>query len=309
MRIFIYESISAGELGDEVSTSLQREGAAMLAAIRADFKRLSGIEVVTAKKVSGPFFDFALIIAPEFDDRLANHSQTVLDGGGRLLGSLPSAIRLTGDKLALAEHWQECGVPHPRTQLLDPVGFASIAGPWVMKPRHGAGSQATFLIRNHRDELNAWSPAFHERPDDEFIVQQYVRGLPASVALLIGTTQTIQLLPARQHLSNDGRFRYQGGSMPLPEPFASRAVKLAQQAVAGIDGLRGYVGVDLVLGDDGDDYAIEINPRLTTSYLGLRQLCQQNLAGLMLRLAEGETIAPPTWYQGDIRFQAEAQLI
>jgi predicted ATP-grasp superfamily ATP-dependent carboligase len=302
MRIFIFESISAGELGDDVPASLQREGAAMLSAVAADFARIPSIEVVTAKKVSGPFFDFALIIAPEFDNLLENHSQTVLDAGGRLLGSLPSAIRLTGDKLALADYWRERSVPHPRTQLVDPVGFASFAGPWVMKPRHGAGSQATFLIRHHGDELSAWSPAFHECPDDDFIVQQYVRGQPASVALLTSATQTIPLLPTRQHLSRDGRFRYQGGSLPLPEPLASRAVKLARQAVAGIDGLCGYVGVDLVLGDDGDDYAIEINPRLTTSFLGLRQLCQQNLAELILRLAQDEMIAPPTWHDGVIEF-------
>ena len=87
--------------------------------------------------------------------------------------------------------------------------------------------------------------------------------------------------------------------------MASRATNIALQAVADIEGLLGYVGVDLVLGDDGLDYAIEINPRLTTSYLGLRQLCQQNLAELILRLAQGETINPPTWRDGDVHFSAE----
>ena len=302
MRIYIHESVNAGDLGDDVPASLKREGGAMLSAIAADFQRLPGIEVVTEK---GPdtFVDWTLVIAPEFDDLLLDRSQAVLDGGGRLLGSLPAAIRLTGDKLATAEFWRAKGTPHPRTALLDPVNFATFAGPWVMKPRHGAGSQATFLIRHRGDELASWSAAFHEDPDDEFIVQQYRRGQPASVALLIGRTQTIPLLPARQHLSRDGRFRYQGGSLPLPEPLARRAVALALQSVAGIDGLRGYVGVDLVLGDDGNDYAIEINPRLTTSYLGLRQLCERNLAELILRLAQGETIAPPTWRNGEVHFE------
>jgi predicted ATP-grasp superfamily ATP-dependent carboligase len=316
MKIFIYESVCAGDLGNDVPASLRREGEGMLAAVVADFQRLPGIEVITPKKVSGPFlskkgpdtffeFDWTIVIAPEFDDLLRDRSQAVLDAGGRLLGSLPGAIQLTGDKLATADFWKKRGIPHPRTQPLDRVSFASFAGPWVMKPRFGAGSQATFLIRNRSDELSAWSPAFHECPDRDFIVQQYIRGQAASVALLIGPAQTIALLPARQHLSRDGRFRYEGGSLPLPEPLASRALRLARQAVAGIDGLYGYVGVDLVLGEgeDGDDYAIEINPRLTASYLGLRQLCQQNLAELMLRLAQGEPIAPPSWNPGEVRFQ------
>ena len=35
-----------------------------------------------------------------------------------------------------------------------------------------------------------------------------------------------------------------------------------------VPGLKGYVGIDMVLSDD-ECYVIEINPRLTTSYLGL----------------------------------------
>ena len=276
----------------------------MLTAMIADFERVPGCVVEARSAVPRGDIFFELVIAPEFDDLLRDRSQAVLDGGGRLLGSWPAAIQLAGDKFATAKFWQERGVSHPRTQLLDPIAFASFEGPWVMKPRHGAGSQATFLIRHRGDELHSWSPAFHECPDDEFIVQQYVRGQAVSVAVLIGAAQTIPLLPARQHLSRDGRFRYLGGSLPLPEPLRSRAVELALQAVADIDGLRGYVGVDLVLGDDGSDYAIEINPRLTTSYLGLRQLCQQNLAELILRLAQGETIAPPTWHEGEVRFDS-----
>src|ERR1019366_8854648 len=103
MRIFIYESVSAGDLGDDVPACLRREGEAMLAAIAADFQRMPGTEVVFPKKVSGPFFaekgpdTFVLIIAPEFDGLLHDHSQTVLDAGGRLLGSSPAAIQLTGD--------------------------------------------------------------------------------------------------------------------------------------------------------------------------------------------------------------------
>ena len=50
-------------------------------------------------------------------------------------------------------------------------------------------------------------------------------------------------------------------------------------------GLSGYVGVDVVLGNDGRDWAIEINPRLTTSYVGLRALAGFNLAEAMLAVA------------------------
>ncbi len=39
----------------------------------------------------------------------------------------------------------------------------------------------------------------------------------------------------------------------------------------------------------GDDVVIEINPRLTTSYVGLRAATRDNLAAAMLNVAEGRT--------------------
>src|SRR2546426_28749 len=81
-------------------------------------------------------------------------------------------------------------------------------------------------------------------------VQPYCRGLPASVACLIGPTQVVPLLPAAQHLSTDGRCRYLGGSLPLPRALAERAVRLGLRVVQALAGLGGYVGVDLVLGDE-----------------------------------------------------------
>ena len=53
----------------------------------------------------------------------------------------------------------------------------------------------------------------------------------------------------------------------------------------------GYVGVDLVLGrapDGSEDAVIEINPRLTTSYIGLRSAAVGSLAEAMWHVARGE---------------------
>ncbi|MBX9787278.1 MAG: ATP-grasp domain-containing protein [Pirellulales bacterium] len=106
------------------------------------------------------------------------------------------------------------------------------------------------------------------------------------------TAATYALPPCQQHLSSDGRFAYLGGSTPIEPALAARAERLARQAVAVLPGLWGYVGVDLVLGerpDGGDDVVIEINPRLTTSYLGLRKLAHDNLATALLDVAAGRS--------------------
>jgi predicted ATP-grasp superfamily ATP-dependent carboligase len=117
----------------------------------------------------------------------------------------------------------------------------------------------------------------------------------------------VPLAPAFQHLGTDGRFGYRGGELPIPPDLAARATALARAATACVPGLCGYAGVDLVLGaaDDGsDDCAIEINPRLTTSYVGLRALADFNIAGAMLKVALGEPVPEPRWRSGRVAFGA-----
>jgi predicted ATP-grasp superfamily ATP-dependent carboligase len=94
-------------------------------------------------------------------------------------------------------------------------------------------------------------------------------------------------------ISDDGRFRYVGGEAPLDEARSQRAQALALAAIGCLPPAIGYVGVALVLGaasDGSADVVIEVNPRLTTSYLGLRRLLSTNLAAAMLSVADGSTV-------------------
>src|SRR5690606_3678108 len=62
--------------------------------------------------------------------------------------------------------------------------------------------------------------------------------------------------------------------------------RLAQKIARSLPDLAGYVGVDLmVVNDDRLRLEVlEINPRLTTSYVGLRAATGTNVAGLILHL-------------------------
>jgi len=70
---------------------------------------------------------------------------------------------------------------------------------------------------------------------------------------------------------------YNGGVVPFDHVLREEALKAAQAAVESIGGLNGYVGVDMVLTRNGP-VMMEINPRLTTSYIGLRKTVNLNLA-------------------------------
>jgi tyramine---L-glutamate ligase len=140
------------------------------------------------------------------------------------------------------------------------------------------------------------------------IVQEYVSGFAASVAFLCGPRTFVPLIPCAQYLSTDGRFQYLGGRLPIARNLAERAIRIATAAIRCVPGLAGYVGVDVVLGDDGRDWAIEINPRLTTSYVGLRALAKFNIAEAMLAVVRGESLPTLEWREGVIAFTSEGQI-
>jgi predicted ATP-grasp superfamily ATP-dependent carboligase len=212
--------------------------------------------------------------------------------------------------LELSLHLLARGVPTPSTSPWpgEPPPFAF---PLVCKPRHGAGSQATFLVREERELSRCMRQAREEGWDGEMIVQPHVPGRAASVAFLTGPGQRVALPAAEQILSDDGRFHYEGGRLPLSDGLNRRAQCLAERAVAAVEGLCGYVGVDLVLGetaDGGGDRVIEINPRLTTSYVGLRALARCNLAEALLAAATGAPLLPMRWRPGPIRFWPDGRV-
>jgi predicted ATP-grasp superfamily ATP-dependent carboligase len=339
MRVFISEHLSqtAGMRGPD-SSCLAVEGWAMLSALVADFAVIANVQVrtlVADSWRSGPWpggvevhitqpgredeqfealartADATLVIAPEFEGILARGCRVVDECGGRLLGPSSSAVECTADKLRTALMLAAAGVPTPPTVVLSDATDSLLPTwqfPWICKPRDGAGSQATFRIDDQGTLRHACRRAHEEGWQGEMIVQPHIRGLSASVACVDG----IPLPAAEQCLSSDGRFQYQGGRLPLRRELSMRAEALASRAVAAVPGLRGYVGVDLVLGDAPDgsgDAVIEINPRLTTSYVGLRRLARFNLAEAILAAGLDRPLPAMVWHSSEIRFRADGSVV
>ena len=285
----------------------------MMKALAADFAAVEGIETVVmvddredvslpgcqVLKVRSAHDDFSLlsewsgrvdwtlVVAPEFDDLLGSRCRLVERSGGRLLGPSSSFVSLAADKQRTAEHLWAAGVRVPE-------GISLAAGdsvpdtfsfPAVIKPRFGAGSEGVRRVALASEVRGVGQCLGPTR------VERFCAGMAASVAFLCGPNNCHSLPPCRQRLSDDGEFRYLGGATPLAPELSRRATALAALAVAALPSVIGYLGVDLVLGDDPDgrdDVVIEVNPRLTTSYVGLRALALENLAAAMLAVAAGE---------------------
>ena len=221
--------------------------------------------------------DRTFVIAPEFDDLLAERRRIVDNVGGNFLGPSLDAIELCADKLRLAEVLTQFGVSTIPTTLFDPSDIADMRRDtaYVIKPRFGAGSQFTYLSSQVDLEELANCPM-------ELIRQPFVEGEAMSLAV-INNSETIHVLPlAKQRLSEDGRFHYLGSEIPSTSESSGEVQRIVQLVSKHITGLSGYWGVDLIRQRDENWVVVEINPRLTSSYLAYRELACINLAQLML---------------------------
>lgn len=120
------------------------------------------------------------------------------------------------------------------------------------------------------------------------------------VSCLCGPAGMVVLPPVRQRFTSGPRPAYLGGDVRLGEAGASRAGALARRAIRALESpgrrARGWVGVDMILGDredGGDDRVLEVNPRMTTSFVGLSALGSSSLLRAMLAVAQGAAFTWP----------------
>jgi predicted ATP-grasp superfamily ATP-dependent carboligase len=337
--VFIFEHICGGGMIDrDLPDELIAQGFGMLRASIEDFiaaghrvltvldhrvpLSLEGLEVSTVKELAqleagfdrlASRADAVLVIAPEFDHLLEKWLRRLEELNVRSLGCTPMAAALCGDKLALAQRLEAAAVPTVKTSPLDQ--FKIMEPPVVIKPRYGAGCEDTFYCGGCAtlDEVAKRCLGGRAGAEGaEWIIQAWCQGLAVSISFMVHEDQ-IEAMPAgAQDIVGSAQLRYEGGLMPLESELNARAQRLGRQAVEAISGLRGFVGVDLVLVplEQGDadaiaerDAVIEINPRLTVSYCGLRAMCENNLAAAML-----DANAPLQWLSQAVRFDSSGRI-
>lgn len=304
-RIFVYEYLSGAGQGADADRELLDAGVAMRDALVAELAALPGLDLAygcapgvapaprgTAlrPRAGESALDFVRrealrhdrvwVVAPESGGVLERMAMRV--DAARWIGCEPEAIRLGASKSATLARLAARG-------LATPLAFEAAADAWVVKPDDGAGTLDT---RRHASRAAA----------EADLQQRQVRGLPAtlepwvdgealSLSLLCrdGDAELLAINRQRIAVDADGLLRDQGvriACIGRGDVLAAPLAALARAVAQAIPGLRGYVGVDLVWHPVRGPVAIEVNPRLTCSFVGLSAALGRSIAAEVLALHE-----------------------
>lgn len=318
MRLLVYEHVSGGGYSDEpIPPSVLSEGFGMLRTLTADF-RASGHTVSTTldtriAKMNPPLaadyaapvtsicetqtklrelseqVDAAFIIAPETDGVLQALVELGAQTGAASLNCQAGAIKKVSDKAGFHEFMRHLGVPLPETKQFDvkddvteisEAVRGSLSFPVVFKPVDGVSCEGIIVARNEAQVAGAVAKIKGQSSGKQFLAQKLIEGSAASVSLLSTGSSVVPISLNRQDVileTAEADSCYNGGAVPFNHPMQAEAFEVAEKIVRAVPGLRGYVGVDFVL-TNKEAVAIEVNPRLTTSYIGLNRVVNFNLA-------------------------------
>jgi predicted ATP-grasp superfamily ATP-dependent carboligase len=312
VRIFAFEFFSGGGLaGLPLPPGIAYEGDLMLRALIQDLSELPGIDVFTSRDprlpplpgietiVPLPGEDvFALFgrglrladavwpTAPETDGTLERLARAALVRGAGLLGCLPDGVRLTASKRTTARALRAAGIPAVPT-FAHADRLVAAPGPWITKPDDGAGCEDT--------ELHPGWTAARARLAVEparLVAQPWIDGGSLSLSVVCDHGVARLLCCNRQEVGvRGGRLSLDGLLVNAVADRDGLFSALAGRVAAAVPGLSGYVGIDLVAGSAGP-VVLEINPRLTTSYCGLRSALGINVAAMVVHgLSRGVDVA------------------
>jgi predicted ATP-grasp superfamily ATP-dependent carboligase len=277
---------------------LAPEGAAMLNVLKGSFGRC-GYEVVTPAR--GDFLTEIRRLAPGCDAGLVIAPDHLLSGFTCALEQCTDNIGCGSMNVAV------CANKRQTARILASHGIAvpeeTTEGKKVVKPVQGCGAAGVRIT--------------DEPAREEEIGQRFIGGEHLSVSLigsrLVGDAcanytgkPPLPLALNRQNIEvrPDGTFRYLGGETPVDHPRRDEIVATAASALTVL-GCQGYIGVDVVVADRV--YVVDVNPRITTSLVGIAACMKEEIAGLLVEASHGR--GPDTVHlRGRVRFDTKGNV-
>ena len=318
LRLLVYEHVSGGGYANkEVPMDILSEGFGMLRSLTSDFAA-AGHQVITmldsrianlnppvkanciipiyAPKEVIPNIcaktdqvDACYIIAPETNGVLASLAKTIEKTRAKSLNCPAEVIEAFSNKWTLHEFLSKKGFIQPQTlrfstnenlRKIKQTVRSSLSFPVIIKPLRDTSCCGVSIVTDEKHISGAISKIGRESTSNNFLVQELIEGSDASISLLAANNKALAIDLNSQEIKVKTPCtcsRYWGGIVPFNNYLKPQAKKTAEEIVHLLPPFRGYIGIDFVL-TKNEAVPIEINLRLTTSYIGLSRVVNINLA-------------------------------
>lgn len=313
MKLLVFEYATA--LGIE-DPSITAEGSAMLGGVLDDLKAFKPDYLISKpsenlKKlqsrsidIDGDLkgwirnnlenYDACLPIAPEENYILHDITLAIEETGVEVLGSNSEAVKVATNKF---DNYNALKTNFPviKTEKIFFKGEMEYGPNFedgsyrVIKPADGVSCAGISVVGNLQEFMEARDKIKKLTKVPYFICQDYVNGVSASVSLLADGKDAMPIsLNFQDVIIKSGEISYRGGAVPLEHELGELAKETASKAVESINGLKGYVGVDMLLDENsGKVHIVEINSRLTTPYVAIRKLTNINVGEAIIDSVHG----------------------
>lgn len=238
-----------------------------------------------------PNYDAALVIAPEKNNILYS-LVSIIENSTTNLGSPSDAIKICSDKLTTANILIKQNIKTPVIINNDKDKYDIRQGTikFILKPRFGCGSEGVKLVNG--------SYLSKKKVEDNDLLMEYIDGRHISSSLIMGDRRSLFLTLNEQLINFDSinnNITYMGGVCPYKcrSKEEWNSIMRLSNDIAKIMGCRGYLGIDFVVSNNSNEpYVVDINPRPTTSIVGINRVINYEIADLLLKNKFNPDILP-----------------
>lgn len=319
MRLLVFEFITGGGLLDQpLPSSLLQEGYLMRNALLADLSELaagyiellvlhdarivesvennsesfrwiainSGTDLKTKLLGLDTAYDAVWLIAPETDGILLDWCRFFNDQGKRLCTSADDAVSICADKLQTFKVLQGAGISCvPSCEFIASKPIEK--GEWVLKKNNSVGCDEVYFLSSEPH----WSHVLSRlNSASRYLVQPYIHGKALSLSCLFYRGSAYFICCNEQHLQVvNQQFVLSACTVNVQIENVQSYQSLCQTIAEAIPQLFGYVGIDFIETALGEHFILEINPRLTSSYAGIKTALGINVAAQVLNMLDEQT--------------------
>lgn len=312
MRIFILEYFLSQKKDEKFKKSFYREGKQILISLIKSFNKIEDLElsiyinqdninlfdnfnnidiIISKNKSQSSYFkklinlklnehDYFLIIAPETNNLLYQITKILENKNLNNIGCSSNCIKKTANKWLLHNNLKNTSIKLAESYLIgeNELDLDRKFFPAVIKTKYSAGSELK-IVKSKKDFKNLNIKDYKGQ-----IIQKIINGIPGSLSIA-ANSKKMKILSFNKQIINPDNFSYLGSIINYKFPEDKKINQLTKIIKQKYPNLNGYFGIDFIF-NEKEVYLLEINPRITSSYIGLAQI--SNPAKTILDLAKNK---------------------